>query len=160
MDRNLFDRIARALADSAPRREAVRAFAATSLAVVAAKLGADDAAGKRSHKKRRKKKRRTNSNAQPVPPAETCRGDDQTCGTGIGACCNTSGLVRCQEFPAEQCQILSGFYCCGIEGALCNPNYGPPRIPTPGSFGNCSCCNPLFCGKQTDESFRCQAEPT
>jgi hypothetical protein len=142
----------------------VKALAATSIAVIAAKLGRDDVHAKQTHKHHRRskkhKRKKRGTNSQPLPPVEVCRGDDQTCGPGIGACCNASGLVRCQEFPTDQCQVLSGFSCCGIEGAPCNPNFGPPLIPTPGSFGNCSCCSPLFCGKQADESFRCQDQPT
>jgi hypothetical protein len=136
MDGRHFDRITRSLADSAPRRAAIKAAAGATLAAALASVGSIADA---------KKKKR-------------CRKVSQTCGSsskkGRRKCCNKSGLVRCEAFPTTTCPTLSGFYCC--------PNFGPPLGPPEdeGSRGNCSCCDPLFCGEQSDGSFRCQTEET
>ena len=140
MGGNLFDRIAQTLVGTAPRRATVRAFAGSGLAAVAARLGFAEGDAKKRRKKR-------------------CRKIGQQCG-GKRKCCNTSGLVRCEEFPVLDCQDISGFYCCGQVGAKCDPDFGTPRGPSPDTFGNCSCCDPLFCGRQTNGEFRCQIEDT
>jgi hypothetical protein len=140
MGGSLFDRITRTLVDTAPRREAVRALAGSGLAAVAGGLGLGEVAAKKRRKKR-------------------CRRIGQHCG-GKRKCCNGSGLVRCEEFPVLDCPDISGFYCCGQVGAKCDPDFGEPRGPDPETFGNCSCCSPLFCGRQTNGEFRCQIEDT
>jgi hypothetical protein len=143
MDGNLFDRITKTLADSAPRRAAIRAGAGATLATALASIGSVADA--------KKKKRR-------------CRHVGQTCGSSSKKrrrkCCNESGLIRCELFPTETCPTLSGFHCCGQLGSDCDPNFGTPLKFSPSAHGNCSCCDPLYCGEQLDGSFRCQNEPT
>jgi len=133
MDGSLFDRITKSLSGSAARRGAVKAIAGVA---VAARFGVEAAGAKKKHR---------------------CRKRGKTCGNGQGKCCNTSGLIRCQEFPAGECQELTGFRCCGLLGASCDPDFGTPQ--TDHSFGDCSCCAPLFCGPVGDE-FRCREEDT
>jgi hypothetical protein len=142
MDGKSFDRITRLLATINPRREAIRVLAGTGFAAVAARLGADGATGKKR-----------------------CRNIGQSCGARK-RCCNESGLVRCEEFPANRCQNSgkpTGKRCCGQVGARCDPEFGTPienPIDSPNSRGNCSCCDPLYCGKQANGKFRCQIEDT
>jgi hypothetical protein len=144
MDGSLFDRITKKLADSAPRRAAIRAGAGATLATVLASIGSVADA-------RKKRKKR-------------CRHVGQTCGSsskkGRRKCCNESGLIRCEQFPTETCTTLSGFYCCGQVGSICDPNFGTPLKMSPSVHGNCSCCDPLYCGLQEDDQFRCQSERT
>jgi hypothetical protein len=139
MDSDLFDRIAKNLAGRAPRRGAVRAFAAGGLVSIGAGLLKADAIAKKKKKKR-------------------CRKFGQTCG-GKKKCCKTKGPALCQEFNNFECSgvELSGNRCCGLERAICNPNFGEPSGD---GVGNCSCCAPLFCGQQPGGKFRCQTEDT
>jgi hypothetical protein len=137
MDGELFDRIAKHLAGLTPRRDAVKVVAAGGLASVGAGLLKVHATAKKKKKNR-------------------CRKFGQTCG-GKNKCCKNKGPASCQEFDNQECfgVDLSGKRCCGLEGAICNPNFGDP-----GAFGNCSCCHPLFCGQQPGGKFRCQNEDT
>jgi hypothetical protein len=137
VDGSTFDRIVKSLAGLAPRRGALK------VAVVAGASGAASRHGL----------------AETVARKRRCRRRGQKCG-GRKKCCNRSGLVRCREFPVLDCKDISGLRCCGLEGASCDPDFGTPAGPSPTSFGNCSCCGPLFCGKQVDGSFRCQTEDT
>ncbi|MFN8591832.1 MAG: hypothetical protein U0031_10265 [Thermomicrobiales bacterium] len=138
MDGRTFDRIVATLSGSGPRRDAVKVALAAGLSVAASRFRTPDTqAGK--------KKR--------------CRKIGESCG-GKHKCCNNSRSVKCQEFPVGECQDLSGFHCCGIEGARCDPHFGTPSGGGPNTFGNCSCCGPLFCGKQLNGEFRCQTEDT
>lgn len=136
MDGAGFDRLARLLAGSSPRRTAVRVAAGAGLTALVAKIGGGEAAAKKKRKKR-------------------CRRFGQTCGKK--KCCKTNGPAKCQEFANQECLgvALSGKRCCGLEGARCDPNFGDADL-----FGNCSCCHPLFCGQQPNGQFRCQAEDT
>jgi hypothetical protein len=137
MDASLFDRITKSLAGAGPRRNAVKALAGVGLAAVTTRLGVNDASAR-------------------------CQKLGRRCG-GNKKCCNKSGLVSCQDFPQGECQDpgkAAGLRCCGQEGAHCNPKFGSPGSPSPTTYGNCSCCAPLFCGKQTDGKFRCQTEDT
>ncbi|MGH2616075.1 MAG: hypothetical protein ACRDJC_12605 [Thermomicrobiales bacterium] len=140
MDGDLFDHFAKNLAGQAPRRDAVRAFAAGGLATVGSRLFPIEAGAK--------KKRR-------------CRKFGQTCG-GKKKCCKKKGPASCEEFGNSECfdVELTGRRCCGQEGAICNPNFGTPGSSNPDTFGNCSCCQQLFCGKQPNGQFRCQSEDT
>jgi hypothetical protein len=133
MDARLFDRIAKALVGRAPRRQTLKL---TLAGVLAATIGKIDPDAEAKSKKKR------------------CRKTGQTC-TANHKCCNDSGLIRCREFPVQECGDLTGFHCCGLEGAICDPKFG-----FPGKFGNCSCCDPLFCGKHKHGKFRCQTEDT
>jgi hypothetical protein len=133
MDGRYLDRIAKALAGSTPRRNTIRLSLGGVLAAAFGKIGPD--AGAKSKKKR-------------------CRKTGQAC-SADHKCCNDSGLIRCREFPAQECRDLTGFHCCGLEGASCDPNFGVQD-----RFGNCSCCSPLFCGKHKHGKFRCQTEDT
>ena len=143
MDGTLFDRIAKTLAQAEPRRNAVKALAGVGLAAVTIKLGADNTS---AHRQR-------------------CQNIGQTCG-GDKICCNKSGLVRCENFPTSLCVDPgkpAGTRCCGQEGARCDPKFGKQLVPrkfSRTSRGNCSCCDPLYCGKQIDGEFRCQTEDT
>jgi hypothetical protein len=141
VDSKLFDRITRVLAGISPRRDAAKALAGTGFAAIAARYGLV-ATGAKKKKKR-------------------CRKIGQSCG-GRKKCCHKSGLVRCQSFPHRDCigVEFTGRRCCGLEGAPCDPNFGEPLSPDPLTFGNCSCCLGLFCGKQLDDSFKCQTEDT
>jgi hypothetical protein len=143
MDGNHFDRIVKTLADRAPRRETIKALAGGGLLAAAGGL---DASAKRKKNKHKKKERKIG----------------QTCG-GRKKCSKKQGPVACQPFPSPLCEgvDLTGNRCCGLEGTICDPNFGTPLEPTPVTgVGNCSCCDPLFCAEQTDGSFRCQIEPT
>jgi hypothetical protein len=143
MDSKLFDRISKALADISPRRDAAKALAGTGFAAAVARYRADQTGAKNKKKKKR------------------CRKIGQTCG-GRKKCCNKSGHVKCQSFPHRDCigTDLTGRRCCGLERAPCDPNFGEPLNQEPTSFGNCSCCLGFFCGKQLDDSFKCQSDDT
>jgi hypothetical protein len=137
MDGALFDRITKTLVNAAPRRNAVKALAGIGLAAVTTDLGVEDASAR-------------------------CQKIGQRCG-GNKTCCNKSGLVRCENFPQGECLNPgkpAGMRCCGQEGAPCDPKFGTPTGSGPGTYGNCSCCAPLFCGKRRKGVFRCQAEDT
>jgi hypothetical protein len=144
VDGRTFDRIAKALSGMVPRREAVRAVLGTGAAAATAQIGLVATAARQ----RRKKKVR-------------CRKPGEVCG-GKKKCCTKNGPAVCQAFGSPQCRgvDLTGNRCCGQEGALCDPDFGTPLEMTPNSRGNCSCCSPLFCGRQMDGSFRCQTEET
>jgi hypothetical protein len=143
MDGTLFDRVVKSLADAGHRRNAVKTLAGAGLAAVTTKFGADNATASQN----------------------TCQNIGQRCG-GSKICCNTSGLVSCENFPTSLCVHPgkpAGTRCCGQEGARCDPKFGTPLEPhkvSPNARGNCSCCDPLFCGKQNDGKFRCQVEDT
>lgn len=139
MDAPRFDRLVRSLSDRLLRRDALRALVGGGAVLAAG--AADDAAGK-------KKRRR-------------CRQPGATCG-GRKKCCQGNGATLCQAFNNPLCVGvgLLGNVCCGVEGTICDPNFGTPLIQTDGSHGNCSCCAGLYCGKQTDGAFRCQTEET
>ncbi len=96
MDGSHFDRIARTLAAGFPRRDALKAIAASGVATLGSRLGFEETA---SGKKRRCRKRR-----------RTCGGKKKCCGK------NTA----CRSFPTATCTTLSGRHCCGLEGAPCN----------------------------------------
>ena len=141
MDDAIFDRLAKLLAGSSLRRNAVRVTAGAGLTALVARLG-DQVVAKKKKKK------------------ERCRKFGEVCGKK--KCCTDKGPASCQEFPSALCQgvSLSGNRCCGLEGAICNPNFGTPIDISPISGGNCSCCEPLFCGQQPGGRFRCQTEDT
>jgi hypothetical protein len=136
------------LADTGPRRVAVRALAGVGLATVAARIGAEEtSAGKKR-----------------------CRKIGQRCRVEKNNCCPSKfGEVSCVEYPEGATQVgeclgedlRPGFRCCGQLGVRCDPNFGDSQG---NGFGNCSCCPPLFCGrkkkKNGDVIFRCQAEDT
>ena len=140
MGSRLFDRITKTLADAGSRRNAVKAITGVGLAAVTTKLGVNDASA-------------------------SCQKIGETCGHHK-RCCNKSGLVRCEDFPTSRClhpHKPAGKRCCGQEGARCDPKFGDPLEPSdvsPNARGNCSCCDPLYCGKQPDGKFRCQTEDT
>jgi hypothetical protein len=120
-----------------------------------------EAKKKRKRKRKKKKSKTTTPPPSAIPPvAVNCLSNGDACGSGLLPCCNASGLVRCEMFPANECSDLTGFHCCGGEGEICDPNFGTPTGGGPTTFGNCSCCSPLFCGKQLSGEFRCQAEDT
>jgi hypothetical protein len=142
MDGNRFDRLVKSLAERAPRRETVKALVGGGLLATAGTF-AGEARKKKKHKKKVRK-------------------IGQTCG-GKKKCGKKKGPTACQAFPGPLCAgvDLTGNRCCGLEGTICDPNFGEPLDPTPVTgVGNCSCCDPLFCAEQTDGSFRCQIEPT
>lgn len=143
MDAPRFDRLVRSLSDRLLRRDALRALAGGSV-ILAAGVMDDEAEARKKKKKKR------------------CRKLGSACG-GRKKCCQGDGTALCQAFNNPQCQGvgLLGNVCCGTEGTLCDPTFGTPLAPMdPGSRGNCSCCADLFCGEQTDGSFRCQTEFT
>jgi hypothetical protein len=146
MDGSHFDRITKSLIAHTPRRGAIRALAGAAVASVAARLGFEETAGKHKHKHRKR-----------------CRKIGQTCG-GKKKCCTKAGPARCLPFPSNfECQgvDLNGKRCCGQVGARCDPNFGLRTGNDPSvSFGNCSCCDQLWCGKQPNGEFRCQEEST
>ena len=145
MDGAFFDRITKTFADRGRRRDAFKAIAGAGVIAAGLAIDSDDvrAGRKRKH----------------------CRKIGQRCG-GKKTCCNKSGLVRCEEFPADLCQNSgksAGTRCCGQAGARCDPKFGTPLADpefSPNAGGNCSCCDPLFCGKQPNGKFRCQIEST
>ena len=96
MDGNRFDRITRTLLASLPRRDAVKALAASGVATLGARLGVEETI---AGKKKRCRKRR-----------KTCGGKKKCCGK------NTA----CRGFPTPTCATLSGRRCCGLEGAPCS----------------------------------------
>ncbi|MBL8126487.1 MAG: hypothetical protein JNM64_02545 [Chloroflexia bacterium] len=141
MDALRFDRLVRSLSDRLFRRDALRALVGGGVVVAAG--AADDAAA-------RKKKR-----------PKRCRKPGATCGPRK-KCCQGDGSTLCQAFANPLCQgvDLTGNRCCGVEGTICDPEFGTSLIQTDGSHGNCSCCADLYCGEQLDGSFRCQTEET
>jgi hypothetical protein len=146
VDGSIFDRLVKNLAGRAPRRETLRVIASGGLVAAATRMSADESAAKKKKRKRKKKARKLG----------------QTCG-GKQKCSQKLGSAVCQEFASTTCQgvDLSGNRCCGLEGTICDPNFGTPIEPNPvEAVGNCSCCDPLFCGKQPNGEFRCQVEPT
>jgi hypothetical protein len=143
MDGGVFDRIVMNLAGHRHRREALRALAAGGVLLAGGSFDAEQAAGKKKKKKRERKL-------------------GQTCG-GKKKCSKKNGPAVCQEFGSSLCVgvTLTGNRCCGLEGSKCDPNFGVSPEPDPvNSVGNCSCCEPLFCGTLLDGEFRCQVEPT
>lgn len=142
MDALRFDRLVRSLSNYLLRRDALRALVGGGVAVVAGTANEADAARKKKQPRR-------------------CRKPGGACG-GRKKCCQGKGTALCQPFNNPLCQGvgLLGNVCCGADGTICDPDFGMPLIPTEGSHGNCSCCAGLYCGKQTDGSFRCQTEET
>lgn len=141
MDASRFDRLIRTISDRVLRRQALRALAGGSVVLAAGVADKDAAEGKNKRKR--------------------CRKPGGACG-GRKKCCQGKGAVLCQEFSNPLCEgvSLTGNRCCGVEGTVCDPEFGTSLTPTEGSHGNCSCCAGLYCGKQTDGSFRCQTEET
>lgn len=128
MDGNAFDRITKKMTGSAPRRQAVRTIAGAGLAAVVSRVGIDSVDAKRRCRKRLK-----------------------TCG-GKKKCCNNSGFIKCGEVvdtSKPQCEGFSGRYCCGQDGAACDPE-----------LGNCDCCGELFCWPYSEELSLCRSEAT
>lgn len=140
MDALRFDRLVRSLSDRLLRRDALRALVGGGVVVAAGAADAD------ARKKKRPKR---------------CKKPGGACGPRK-KCCQGEGATLCQAFANPLCDgvDLTGNRCCSVEGSLCDPEFGTPLAKTPGSHGNCSCCANLYCGKQTDGSFRCQTEET
>jgi hypothetical protein len=125
VDGNLFDRISRKLASSAPRRATLRATVGAAFAGMSAASGFDAIAGKKNKKR--------------------CRKRLKKCG-GRKKCCNGSGLIKCQNVQDEtrpECDGFSWRRCCGLDGASCNPDKG-----------DCECCLGTSCVER-DGVFRC-----
>jgi hypothetical protein len=95
MDSTLFDRITKALASFGPRRDAMKALAASGLAIATANLRGGVAP---AHRKKR------------------CRKRNESCG-GKKKCCSKKD--KCGASTDTTCE-LTGSYCCGKEGAPCN----------------------------------------
>jgi hypothetical protein len=145
MDSNAFDRLARAFSGIAPRRNAVQAAIGAGIAASVSRVGSAGVAAKKKRKRR-------------------CRKPGERCG-GKHKCCDKSGPTRCATFDSFLCSgvSLGGRRCCGQEGARCDPTFGDPiedPVDSPNSVGNCSCCEPLYCGEQPNGQFRCQEEDT
>ena len=137
MDGRHLDRIAKTLAGSAARRETLKASLGGLLAAALGTTGPEAEAKKKRCTKRR----------------HLCEGKAKCCGDRI----------RCKDFPQQECQgvdLPPGKRCCGIEGASCDPNFGEPTGGSPKTFGNCDCCDPLWCGKKKDGKYRCQTQET
>ena len=96
MDGNRFDRLTRTLIASLPRRGAVKALAAPSLAAVSARLGAVEI---EAGKKRR------------------CRKHGRSCG-GKKKCCGNK--LKCQNITKPECDHVTGKRCCGLGNAVCD----------------------------------------
>jgi hypothetical protein len=138
-----FDRLARSLAASRARREAVRASVGGVLAAVATRFGPEvDARKKRKRKKKKK----------PTPPVPTCLDLRASCASNTECCGADLGVVTCREHLATNVACASQFpgrRCCALDSVVCNPNNG-----------NCDCCDDLVCSLAPDDKFRCQpAEP-
>jgi hypothetical protein len=123
MDGARFDRIIKALVARGHRRDALKALAGSGLVVAAGSAGEEAGA---------KKKR--------------CRKRGKTCG-GKKKCCDKKDKCRSSSDP--QC-LLTGSYCCGIEGAPCSKD-------DPSGLGVCECCGGLHC---SPVNFRCASETT
>jgi hypothetical protein len=131
LDRNRLGFIVKTLITHAPRRDAIKTLASGGLAAVGIKLGVDATdAGKKKRK---------------------CRQRRQTCGGKKKCCGHKSGLTACRQFPTTTCTTLSGRFCCGLEGAVCNNDL---------TINNCDCCDGLFCGGIPGQEGRCQEEPS
>ncbi len=141
MDAPRFDRLVRSLSDRLLRRDALRALAGGGVALAAGSADDEASAGKKKRKR--------------------CRKPGAACG-GRQKCCQDDGAALCQAFANTLCRGVdrTGNRCCGADGTICDPDFGTPLAKTPGSHGNCSCCNGLYCGKQPDGAFRCQTEET
>jgi hypothetical protein len=150
LDGSLFDRIAKAVANVTPRREAVRTIAAGGLAAAAAKLGIAWTIADDKKKKKKKKKRRRRRKQKPQTPL-TCLARREPCGGEAKCCDHESGLTACREFPTETCLTKSGFLCCGLEGAPCDNTVG---------INNCDCCDGLYCGGLAGQPGKCQEAPS
>jgi hypothetical protein len=126
MDGTRFDRIIKALVARGHRRDALKALAGSGLVAVAAAAEGEGVTAKQ-------KKR--------------CRQRGHTCG-GKKKCCGKKD--KCRSSGDPQC-LLSGSYCCGIEGAPCSKD-------DPSGLGVCECCGGLHCGGI--EPHRCVPEGT
>jgi hypothetical protein len=124
MDGTRFDRIIKALVARGHRRDALKALAGSGLVAVAATSEGDDVTAK-------KKKR--------------CRQRGRACG-GKKKCCDKKD--KCRSSGDPQC-LLTGTYCCGIEGAHCFKD-------DMANGGECDCCNGFYCGP----GLRCIPEGT
>ncbi len=100
MDGNRFDRLTRTLVANLPRRGAVKALAAASIATLSAKLGAVEI---EAGKKRR------------------CRKLGRPCG-GKKKCCGNK--LKCQNITKPECDHITGKRCCGLAGAICSNDPG------------------------------------
>ena len=130
-----FDRLARSLAASRARREAVRASVGGVLAAVATRFGPEADARKKRKRKKKKKK-----------PA--CLDLRASCAANAECCSANLGVVACREHLATNVACASQFpgrRCCALETVVCNP-----------SNGNCDCCDDLVCSLAADDQFRCQ----
>jgi hypothetical protein len=167
-----FDRLAKRLAASSGRRQAVLASLSGLFAATVAS-GADEADAKKKKKRKKpfclngqtvevkgkKAKRRLLQQgatagecpvvppAPPPPPPPACKNLTESC-TATSQCCNaSSGAATCRAHVKDECEAqFSGQRCCALEGVLCNPNKG-----------NCECCDDLACGEAGDGKFRCEA---
>jgi hypothetical protein len=142
MDGIGFDRIAKGLAASSARRQAVRASVA---GLLASALGhASQVAEARKKKRKKKKKNKGNNAPQCANVTEVC--------TVNTDCCNAElGVIICRDtLVKDNCATLfPGKRCCALDGVICDPQQG-----------NCGCCDDHVCTLGADNQFRCQpAEP-
>lgn len=113
MDGTRFDRIIKALVARGHRRDALKALAGSGLVAISAAAEGNEVTAKQ-------KKR--------------CRQRGHTCG-GKKKCCGKKD--KCRSSGDPQC-LLTGSYCCGIEGAPC--------FKDDTHLGECECCGSLHCG--------------
>jgi hypothetical protein len=133
-----FDRLARTLAASRVRREAVRASFGGMLAAVATRFGSG-ADAKKKHKRKKKKRK---------PPVPECLDLRASCAANAECCSAELGVTACREHLATNVACISQFpgrRCCALDTVICNPNNG-----------NCDCCDDLVCSLAADDKFRCQ----
>lgn len=117
MDRYRFAAFVRALFVAASRRAALSGLLGTALAALLARLGADDAVGKKKHKKKKCKGGKKKCGKKCVDLATSgahCRACGNACATGgcVHGACTCASNDDCTE----------GCFCAaGVEGVkLCN----------------------------------------
>jgi hypothetical protein len=151
MEIKAFDRIAKALAASSARRQAVRASLGGLFAALIAAPGQDVGAKKKGKGKKKKKKPAVVAPPlpplpPPPPPPPRCLNLRETCDATARCCGNEVGVTVCEDHTNPSC-TPSGRYCCGLEGVVCrqDPNH-------------CDCCSGLFCVAAEPGKFRCNSE--
>jgi hypothetical protein len=129
MDTPQFDRLTRALADTASRRQTIAALFLGGTAIACVGNGA-------VAKKKHHKKKVTFNDFGCVNVGGFCKNDEQCCS---GVCQGKKGKKRCQEHDSGGCQAGTSRATCGGEDVVCTTTAGFGGLcdTTTGNAGFC-----------------------
>ena len=141
MDRDRFDRLARALSAGRSRRRVAHLLGALAMAPL---VDLGDAGAKKKKGKGKKKKKKTNQSPPAVRCTPNCAG--KACGDdGCGGSCGTCGNVPCRDVCQGGACISANDTPCNGSGRCLNGTCNPDPMCGAGGLDLCTMANPGFC---------------